>query len=565
MGMVKRLWKPAVLCMLSIGFVAVSHGRACGDFDPEEPDRADFAEEEYEILERLRECPLDITEAAIDDFLDIPGFPRSLAEKIVRAREDGKGASLWLKSLTPLELERLYRYEEFCLLPRRAPLRLTGRFSAERFGTNGLERRQAFLTCAGDGYGGSARFRSSVDVVTVSGCVSKRLLGGRVVIHGWDFVPDIAMGLLFDGSFTYYPFTSGYPFRRYRTVAARTSFYPVAVRGVAVESYSGGACILVFAGRPRTWRGDRFCLGNAVLGGMRICRRCASWELGASLCRDPAHDGGSLAGVDGRCRLGSMAIGGEMACGAAGSVSGVWGIRFRGEVFDIGMLLHEVSFSHAGRFGAAAGRRSDTDEAHRGFSVVLGRWDTGGCRVRAAFEQMRIRERLGDLRRRSIRVEMERRRRPVRVRVSFHSRIDRERSGFIHPGSLIEGEHLSKVKLSTEWRPHRLLSFGATFQYTGSGCGRGSCLAPSIRLMGPSGSFDWMLKAAFYGSYAGKAVFSVYEPALEGGYPWKQLYGSGAAWVFRSRISVGVMRFSWRLSGCDDGMIEGNVQIGLKL
>lgn len=563
--MVKRLWAPAVLCMLSIGFATVSHGRACGDFDPEEPDRADFAEEEYEILERLRECPLDITEADLDDFLHIPGFPRSLAEKIIRAREGGKGAAVWLKSFTPFELERLYRYEEFCLLPRRAPLRLTGRFSAERFGTNGLERRQAFLSCAGDGYGGAARFRSSAGVATVSGCVSKRFLGGRFVIHVGDFVPDIAMGLLFDGSFTYYPFTSGYPFRRYRTVAARTSFYPVALRGTAVESYSGGACILVFAGRPRTWSGDRFRLGTAALSGMRVCRRSASWELGASLCRDPAHDGGSMACVDGRCRLGSLAIGGEMACGVTGSVSGVWGIRFRGVGFDIGMLLHEVTFAYASRLGATAGRRSDTDEAHRGFSVVLGRWDTGGCRVRAAFEQMRIRERLGDLWRRSIRVELEKRRRPVRVRVSFHSRIDRERSGFFHTDSRIEDDHLSKVKLSTEWRPHRLLSFGVTCQYTGAGCGRGSCLAPSIRLLGPSGSFDWMLKAVFYDSYAGKAAFSVHEPALEGGYPWKQLHGSGAAWVFRSRISVGVMRFSWRISGCDDGSIEGNVQVGLKL
>ncbi|UCF04608.1 MAG: hypothetical protein JSV33_11850 [bacterium] len=536
------------------------------DASPGDGGRLGVTEEEYEMMERLKECPLDLGTASVEDLCSIPDFPIDLAERVVEARASGGSPAQWIRRLTPHDRERLYRFEEFCVLPERLPLRFRARLAEERITSGCQRRRKAYIAIAGEGYRATARIRADTHGSQTSFYLSRRLLSGRLRFHAGDFALDFAMGLLYSGAVSSYPFTTGYPVGIYRGFMGRTSFFGAAMRGGGADIYAGGMHLLAFGGVRRFWKSTGIVYEDMMVSGIRAVYTGRCWEIGSSMTNDPFYGTDCLYGLDGRYRLGRLTIGAE-AVGIGGMLrAGGWGVLLRGKGFDTGFLFYEIPYRSASRFGSVAGRRVKYDAAQKGVSLVIRGLDVSGLKLNAAFDRSASFERFEEQGRHAVRIELAQRWGPVKIRSLFRWSSYRSDGVIPVPGPPdVEYSSSRRVKISAEWRALRMVTLGTTCQYERGSNLSGGMIAPVLHFEIPSKRVDCTALYAVYRSFTGRLSFSIYEPSLEGSYPWHRAYGSGGRGVFRIRCTFGALRTTYRLGVGHGGKVEGDVQVRVKL
>ncbi len=89
-------------------------------------------------------------------------------------------------------------------------------------------------------------------------------------LYTGDFMPDLALGAIFSGYRFSYPFSSGYPLRRQKSITKHTSFYGSSIRGIALRSGTARSTLLVFMGRVGKWNDEKFTLERQYMSGARI-------------------------------------------------------------------------------------------------------------------------------------------------------------------------------------------------------------------------------------------------------------------------------------------------------
>jgi hypothetical protein len=246
--------------------------------------------------------------------------------------------------------------------------------------------------------------------------------------------------------------------------------------------------------------------------------------------------------------------------------AGGWGVLLRSKQFDTGILFYEIPVKSASRFGSAAGWRGKYYAATKGVSLVIRRMYVSEWKVNAAFDRTVSFEQFREEGRRLVRIELARRWGSVRIRSLFRWSAYRSDCVMPVPGpSDIERSSSRRAKISAEWRVIRTATFGVTCRYVRDSNLSGGVLAPLIRFESPSGRIDCAVLYAVYRSFKGRLPFSIYEPTLEGSYPWYRAYGSGGRGVFRIRCTFGTFRMTYRLCVDHGGRIEGDVQVRVKL
>ncbi|MCK4236089.1 MAG: hypothetical protein KAX38_03145, partial [Candidatus Krumholzibacteria bacterium] len=471
----------------------------------------------------------------------------------------------WLSRLTPPERETLYRYREFLVLPDRPPTRVSMRISEDRIGSSGLERSDAFISILGDRWKVISRARASVYGRPASFYISSEAMSGRFRLHGGDFLPDFSMGLLFCAYVFSYPFTGGYPFRGYRWLVGRTSFYGRSIRGLAGEVWLGRARAIFFTGSPRYYRSGSFHLeGERVCGG-RIEFGAVGGEAGFTVSGDPSSAGGRLLGVDARWRIGKMVLGCEVACDGRARIAGTWGMSLRGKVFDAGILLHGCPYRLGNRFGCTAGRGASAP-SRRGIGVVLRRRIPRRIEIRASLERSSSRAGF-DLQKRDLkRVEIVKKWKGGSIKLSFRLKNRESFENVPCPGGESMTFSTSKnLNLLYVWRLRRDLRLR-----TSLGCPWGKdyvgvLLSPSLGVSLFSGRIMVSAACSIFRSLEGKAIFHFYEPSLKGSYPWSTVSGDGCRTVLLVNSSFGAFGLSGRIVADSTRGLEARVQLALVL
>lgn len=483
--------------------------------------------EEFDAIESLVENPIDPKRVTLEMFLSIPGFPPDLASRIIRAREENRSGTRWLAMLTPAERETLYRFERFVMLPKRRPTRIRTRVTRVHIGSPESERTDAFLSVENERWRLRCRSRLTAWNHSVSPYVSRMFLSSALNVGVGDFMPDYAMGLLFNGSPYYYPFTAGFPLRGNRWIAPVPSWYGESIRGCVVEGWINRFRGMIFGGRPRMYRGSAVEFDRCVYGG-RGCVTVRCGEVGFTFTCGEHGSSGNICAVDGRWRTCGVRTAIEVAAVGRGAGAGTGGISFRGDPIDAGLVVYHIPFDLRERFGAVPDGRITGDSWKRGIASVVSGSIHGRSYVRASFERFVT----GDASKRRtkeiVRTEVETRWSRASMKLSYRWRLYRDESGIPYPcddpitADETEGMHflflgrcgaISRLRLSV-----RLVSEER---------GEGYLVSSTARI----GLFRHRLRCTFAGSLyrsrSGEPVLYLYEPMFEGSFPWVSVRGSG--------------------------------------
>jgi hypothetical protein len=540
------------ICCLLIGFLALSCSgtgiREKGLREDHSGIPGETEMEEFEAIENLAENPIDPKRATLEMFLSIPGFPPDLASRVIRARGENSSGTRWLAMLTPAERETLYRFDRFVMLPERRPTRIRTRVTRVHVGSPQSERLDVFLSVENERWKLRCRDRLTTLDHSVSPYISRMFLSSALNIGVGDFMPDYAMGLLFNGSPYYYPFTAGFPLRGNRWIAPVPSWYGEAIRGCAVEGWIDRFRGMLFAGRPRIYRGGSVEFDRCVYGG-RGCFAVRHGEVGLTFtCVEHGHSGTTCA-VDGRWRTGDMQTAIEVLAVGRGAGAGTGGISFRGDPIGAGLVVYHIPFGLRGRFGAVPGGRIKGDSWQRGIASVVSGSIRAWSNVRASFERFVTGNASARRTKEIVRTEVETRWRWASMKLSYRWRLYRDESGIPYPcddpitADETEGMHflflgrhgaVSRLRLSV-----RLVSEER---------GEGYLVSSSARI----GLFRHRLRCTFAGSLyrsrSGEPVLYMYEPVLEGSFPWVAVRGNGWRGVVLTDVKWGGLTVSCRVS-----------------
>lgn len=505
------------------------------------------AMEDYEAVRRLEENPLDLKRATREMLLSIPGFPPRLAKRVIWARDEHRSGTQWFKLLTPAERETLYRFERFLVLPERGPTRIRARIGRNRIGVEGSERTDAFLSVENEMWRLRLRGRGNEQGRALSPYISRMVFSSSLNLCFGDFTPDFAMGLLFNGSPYYYPFSSGFPLRGRRWIVPAPSLYFEALRGCAIEAWRGCLRGMFFGGRPRTYTGRTVEVDSRCVWGGRVRAMVGRGEAGITLRRNEPDGADPLCALDCRWRRGNVRTAVEMVAAGRGAGAGTWGLSLQGYPVDVGVVTYQVPFGFGSRFAAVPGGAIRVSSWQRGCAAVV----SGAVRRRSVIRTSYERYVSGDAadRRQTeiIRTEFEARWKPVTLRFSYRWRFQRDDPGIPYPAdepvssSGSGGGHILFIG-----RRGAAAQVRVSARFTDEERGRGYLVSSSTRFELLRRHVRCTVAGCLYRAVSGAPILYTYEPVLEGSYPWVSVRGSGWRGIMLIEMRWGGLAVSGR-------------------
>ncbi len=504
--------------------------------------------EEFDAIESLAENPIDPKRATLEMFLSIPGFPSDLASRVIRARGENRTGNRWLAMLTPAERETLYRFDRFVMLPERRPTRVRARVTHVHVGSPESERSDAFLSV--DDERCKLRFRERLTARdhSVSPYVSRMFISSALNVGVGDFIPDYALGLLFNGSPYYYPFTSGFPLRGNRWIAPVPSWYGEAIRGCAVEGWVNRFRGMLFAGRPRMYRAGAVEFDRCVYGG-RGCVAARGGEVGCTYACVEHGSSGTVFAVDGRWRTGDVHTAIEVVAAGRGTGAGTGGISLRGDPIDAGLVVYRIPFGLHGRFGAVPGGRITGGSWQRGIASFVSGAVLGCSYVRASFERFVTGDASTRQTKEIVRAEVETRLRRASMKLSYKWRLYRDESGIPYPcGDPIMADETEGMHFLFLGRHGAVSRLRLSVRLVSEERGEGYLVSSSARIGLFRNRLRCTVATSRYRSRSGEPFLYLYEPVLEGSFPWKAVRGSGWRGVVLTDVKWGGLTVSCRVS-----------------
>ena len=519
---------------------------------------SDETKEDFDMVEQLKENPLDVNEAGVEDFLSIPGFPSHLATRVIQVRGKRRSGTKWLYELTPPEREMLYAFSDYLILPDRTTLGISGRITADRLGSKGYERNDFFLSLQTEGRKGQVRSRSAPRRRATSMYLATRCFAGYLRVHGGDFLPTFGTGFLFAGYTSSYPFSRRYLFSGTRRVMGRTSFFGAAMRGIALEAWKGRVHTLLFTGYPRNYRDGSIELEKAQVRGARLEVRTGPGRFGASILRDCSSPTSECFSVDGRLGVGCAILFGEIVYNVTAGTGAFWGLSWKRNSLKLGFLMHYAPGGLVTRFGRIPG---GSTLSQRGFTLILQNRIVTGSEIRAAFERS-SQSLVFDLRQReTLRLEGLQRWRGWNVKVSYVSRRETRLVGLPFPGDAEPTVRKSmSANILIKRSPRRALSLRLSIRCPHGDTDAGYLISPSLWVSLLSGHVRAVTAYAIYRTMKGMQRFYYYEPSCEGSYPWRMVQGEGERGTLMVKVSLRGITFLCGFSAQSGKGVESCIQ-----
>jgi len=543
-------------CVAVAGSCGIHHRGAAVPFAYE--DGAEETErEEYGVLRRLEEDPLDPMTARPAELRSIPGFPEGLAERLIDERRRHGTARGLFDALTPPEQETLRRYEPYIELPGRKPLRFEAWCTADRPGPGDERRDDIRVACRSDRFLLNSRYRSG-DIHRLY--ISGSLPNGYARLHGGDLSADLAMGLCFSSHVTTYPFSSGYHVPAGRSISSATSLFDASLRGGAGEIWAGPARVLLLGGRLCSYSDGRLDAEGPAVRCARLALSLRGCRAGGAVHTIEERGGGPIWSAD-------LSWSGDRAGAAAeiafkaGAWSGLWALSVRGKRSGMSLLIHDIhpGWNHpTGRSFYGAGRR------RRGFSIVIERRFARRMHLLSAIERSDAGDPYEEKSRDLFRLECRWSGSSGSVKFSVKRRIER-RSILIPfpPDGVQPGDEVTdSIHLLQRWRLSPSLRLRISCRGTFERKRSGYLLCPSV-------SVDRVVRAtlswALHRTIEGMPLIYCYERSLKGRYPWLALRGDGWRVALLVELPVGPFRFGASLAAQKGELHEGAVQLCIKL
>ncbi|HER44354.1 MAG TPA: hypothetical protein ENO08_07840 [Candidatus Eisenbacteria bacterium] len=537
----------AMLCSCA----APRHGQDAGAAPVDGADR-----EEYDLLERLGDHPLDLMTARLEELCSLPGFPERFAERLIDERRRHGTARRLFDALTPPEQETLRRYEPYIEIPGRLPVGLETRYTADLPGTVPGRRDDLRLACRSDRFRMNARYRSDgIQRLYLSGSSP----AGHLRLHAGDLAPDLAMGLCFGSCATSYPFSSGYHMRGGRWISSGISLYGASIRGGAAEIWAGPVRLLLLGGRICTYADGRLDAAGPALRCARIALTRGGLSAGWAVNVDEGREETPLWSADIRWSGGPLEAAAEAACDG-GAWSGLWALSVRGGRSGMSLLVYDLHPNWrrpSGRSFYGSGRR------RRGCSIVLDRRLGRRVRVLSAFERSDAGDPFEERRRDLLRLECRWSAAPLVMKFSIRRRIESRSILMPSPrgGEQPPGEAADSIHLLQTWRLPASLRLRISCRGALERERRGYLVSPSIIMdRGFQISISWAVHRAIEGT----PVIYCYERSLEGRYPWRALRGTGWRVALLAAVPIGPVRLSLFLGAQNGGLREGAAQAAVK-
>jgi hypothetical protein len=482
----------------------------------------ELTEDEFDSLERLKDNAIDPRKADLDALLSIPDFPERLAKRVIEANRGVHSGGKWIDRLTPPEIEELYRYRDYLVVPEKHLVRLKGSITEDRIASGAGERREGRISLSASGLNALWRGRYSEEAHCSVFYLSAQAHGGFARIHAGSFVPDLAMGLLFGSCSPSYLFSGTYPFHAPRSIAGSTSFYGPTVFGGAVELWYRRAWGVFFLGRPRTFRSTRFELGAQPLLGGRLAVRLREGEIGFSGFHGASESGKMTYTIDGAWSFDAVRIGFELGITGEEAPACLWGLSYRTDRTRMGFLLHSIPPEVAGTFGRVNGRALGAEYQHTGATMVIEHELLPHFHARAAVDRYYRTAGYIDESKNVMKVECERRWRRLLLRLSWSSSIGKRERVIPYPAqSEPTVDRTGSLGLSSTFRIARGAVVKLSLRGPVENGVSGLLFSPAVSLRFFSGRFQASASGMFYRVFEGRPVCYYYEPSLAGIYPWR--------------------------------------------
>lgn len=504
------------------------------------------AMEQYEEERRLEENPLDPKRATRDMLLSIPGFPTRLADRIIETRERNPAGTRWITLLTPPEREALYRFARFLVLPTRRPARIRARVGRSRICIDGAARTDAYLSVESDRWRLRARGRSARGAAAVSPYMSRMTASSSVHLCIGDFMPDVAMGLLFNGSPYYYPFSSGFPLRGRRWVVPAPSWYREGVRGCAVEAWRGRVRCMVFGGHARSYDGSVVAVDDRWIWGGRVRAGAGGGSAGITIRRNEGDGGGPICAMDGGWRRGDLRTAAEVVAAGRGAGALTWGASLRSEPVDVGVVTYRVPFAFGSGFAAVPGGAIRASSWQRGYGTVVSGTVRENAVARVSYERYVSGDASRSKRKETIRAQLELRWKPLALRLSYRRRFERRGRGIPYPAGVpAAAERSDSGCILCNLRRGAALRIRVSARYVGEKRGKGYVVSTMTRFGLLGNRLGCTLAGSLCRAVGGDPILYTYEPVLEGSYPWISMRGNS----WRGSLLIEMRRGGLILSG----------------
>jgi hypothetical protein len=494
------------------------------------PETEPLSPGQYEVLKEFESDPLDPAEAGIDDYMDIPGFPRSLARRIVKlAAENERG---WFGRLSLKQRETLLCYRRWIDIPAWETDPLEAEFRYSRSCKERGNNDRVYLSSSAGNW--KARFRAerrdSRERITFF--AGSDMFSGRLKVYGGDFSCHIPLGLMFSSLSFSYPFSSGYPFGRSRWISSGARFYGNPVRGGAMLLDTGPFRSVAFAGFRR---GYRFRYRRNVSSGGAIRFSRGRIKAGGSVSFGAER---KLNGIYFMYSNGTVDIGFEAAAGNIPGGAWAGGIRYRTGNIRLGALLYSCSGGFRSEFGRIPGTGGSVSGEKRGLAASLrGRLP---CGIDAGFAVDGTIRRIYHLlyQRISVRFRLDGKSGRTKGSLQWKSFSKGRDRLAPYPGSpLYECEMAGNIKSVITVKLSGMIGMRASLCYL-YGEEEGVMLYPLLRLKFSGGAFQAELGSAVYRSLKGDGVFYAFTPAVRGAYPWERLGGTGRCLTMRMKVEL---------------------------
>ncbi len=360
-----------------------------------------------------------------------------------------------------------------------------------------------------------------------------RALSGKAGCDAGYFLPDLAMGLSFAGYSITYPFSSGYPLRKPRTIVGRTSFYGRPFFGGAANARVAGLDVLCFLARPGRWRENEFVPEEDCVSGIRLARKTPILEAGMTVW----NSGGCLmAGLDGRRMAGKTKLAAEISFAPGQAPAVICGLTNRDAPVNVGLAAYAAPRGRLESSGDLPGGRVNSCVERRGLSLVLDRRIARGLKLRYAFAHDLFEETDCRRTRNTSRAGVTAGRKGVEMRIDWTCREDFDIPTIPFPPLEEPASSTSRdLKISMKSGPSGR-KWRLSAQYPSSDESSGFLISPAVALKTGSGRSRLDISCAWYRSFRGSEGFYRYEPVAWGGYPWKYLGGRGGRTVIRGEI-----------------------------
>jgi len=446
----------------------------------------------------------------------------------------------------------------------RAAARASGRlrFTVDGIAAGGGNRKEGHATLSSPRFRIVLRRRETASYTSTAGFARLETIAGFLALAVGSFVPDFAEGLIAGGAGSPHVFSGAFPMASRRRIAPNTSSYGRALIGGTIE-IGGGACGgVLFAGRERIVRSGRLETGPARVAGVRVEMRAGGFSGGMSLITKEGDGRKTLAGADARFGTGSARAGFEAVHLPGGLPAALAAFSFRGRKTSVGVSLHSSPSGAGGISGRVNGVDIGSAPAYGGAIAAAERKVARGTAVRAALERA---ARTGDLERTerwTIRAEIERKWRRIRLVLSgnaaesgetpllpFPGATETSRESGGGAGALVVVNPASRVSIRF-----------AVKSVAKSHDERGVLVSPMLRVRSPGGRVVLTAFHASYGASKGAPACYYYEPCLDGAYPWRGAYRDVSRSAFIISIKYNKFEASCKVAHQDNAAAEGSVQ-----